>query len=648
MGSLVAPAPDRWALDGDRGIVWNVAQDSRLPHEDHIEMSGRKVSLIVRYGADASRGLTLSREVIWPMLRTKPNDVRGYLRRTYGSDVAPRIILNGQEWTPGPVSKVRFDGTLIIEHSPSKGLSLIRTLFPSIRDTEVIERWNLRNAGREDAHIEVVPIAKEEREHGVYGEYVIETVLRDAEKKTLEPKAAVSIGLIFRARRAAEKSPSTSLITAERDRRHLVAQVRKSLRLETPDRALDRAFDFAKLRAAESVFDTKMGLVHSPGGGRYYGGVWANDQAEYSGPFFPFLGEPTANEAALNAYRIFARAMKPDYHYLPSSFEVEGDVAWSGARDRGDAAMIAYGASRFALARGNRKIAEELWPAIQWCLEFTKRKTNAAGVVESDSDELEGRFSTGTANLSTSTLAYGALRSAANLGRSLSRDAEAKEYDHRADALRTAIEKYFGANVQGFDTYRYYEGNTVLRSWICLPLVMGIENRKDATVKALFSPRLWTEDGLATQAGDRTFWDRSTLYALRGVLAGGETEIALRYLTAYTKRRLLGDHVPYPVEAYPEGGQAHLSAESALYCRIITEGLFGITPTGLKSFRCLPRLPQGWKQMALRNIKAFGDDFDLVVSRAGAGEIELTVTSGGNIVHKGRYKEGAEAPVTLP
>ena len=45
----------------------------------------------------------------------------------------------------------------------------------------------------------------------------------------------------------------------------------------------------------------------------------------------------------------------------------------------------------------------------------------------------------------------------------------------------------------------------------------------------LFSPRLWSENGLLTQAGSQTFWDRSTLYALRGAFmavqfeAGGKT-----------------------------------------------------------------------------------------------------------------------------
>lgn len=153
-------------------------------------------------------------------------------------------------------------------------------------------------------------------------------------------------------------------------------------------------------------------------------------------------------------------------------------------------------------------------------------------------------------------------------------------YARQARKLRKDIERYFGAEVEGFRTYRYYDGNDVLRSWICIPLTVGIYDRAEGTVDALFSPRLWTDNGLLTEAGDKTYWDRSTLYALRGVFACGETERALEYLRYYSRNRLLGEHVPYPIEAWPEGNQRHLSAESGLYCRIFTEGLFGIRPTG--------------------------------------------------------------------
>lgn len=194
---------------------------------------------------------------------------------------------------------------------------------------------------------------------------------------------------------------------------------------------------------------------------------------------------------------------------------------------------------------------------------------------------------------------------------------------------------------------RYYDTNTVLRSWICLPLCMGLMERRAGTIAALFSPRLWTPEGLATQAGDKVFWDRSTLYGFRGVFQAGETATGLRYLEAFTRRRLLGEHAPYPVECGPEGGQAHLSSESALYCRIFTEGLFGILPTGLDRFRCTPRLPDGWPRMALRSIRAFDRTWDLVVERRGAS-VRVIVEQGGKRVYDRTVARETTVEIVLP
>src|SRR5205085_6410176 len=136
---------------------------------------------------------------------------------------------------------------------------------------------------------------------------------------------------------------------------------------------------------------------------------------------------------------------------IPSSIIDQGDNTWNGAKDRGDMAMIAYGAGRYALAFGNIDSARVLWPLIEWCLEYLKRKTTEDGVVYSDSDELENRFPAGKANLNTSSLYYDALRSAAYLGRLLNKPAEQiKEYEQRAAQMKINIEKYFGATVEGF------------------------------------------------------------------------------------------------------------------------------------------------------------------------------------------------------
>jgi hypothetical protein len=288
--------------------------------------------------------------------------------------------------------------------------------------------------------------------------------------------------------------------------------------------------------------------------------------------------------------------------------------------------MIAHGASRYALAQGDRAEAEELWPLISWCLEYCRRQLNAEGVVRSDSDELEGRFPSGDANLCTSTLYYDALLSAAMLARNLGKSrAVANTYKRQAARLAKAIEGYFGADIQGFHTYRYYDGNTVLRSWICMPLIVGLKGREAGTIAALTSPLLLTDDGVLTEQGSKTFWDRSTLYTLRGIYIAGDVATADRLMHAYSERRLLGTHVPYPIEAWPEGSQRHLSAESGLYCRAVVEGMFGLRPTGLRSFTLTPRLAEGWERMALRRVKAFGTDFDLEAVRNAAG-LSVTVT----------------------
>jgi hypothetical protein len=58
--------------------------------------------------------------------------------------------------------------------------------------------------------------------------------------------------------------------------------------LTTGDDVIDTEFAFAKIRAGESLFRTKKGLIHCPGGYSYYAAVWCNDQLEYAAPWFRY------------------------------------------------------------------------------------------------------------------------------------------------------------------------------------------------------------------------------------------------------------------------------------------------------------------------------------------------------------------------
>ena len=644
-------AQQRWHLNQDGGISWEVKSGDNA-HSDHIEMSGLKVSTVVRYGVDDEGKFLLNRGMVWPMLRTIPNDTHASLMRKLGWNPLENVLINNAQ-IKEQVRRISLDGTMEVESdlSTRQGVvGLTRILFPSTTQPMFCEKYVLENKGNKAVTVEINQVKNvmtTAAEKGVNGSYRIIQVLNGAAYTSLQPGQSVS----FYAYTAGyEQGESEVIPDIERElgkRQAFIQELWGKLVLNTPDPVINTMFAFAKIRGAESIYDTACGLLHGPGGESYYAAIWANDQAEYINPFFPFLGYDKGNQSALTAYLQFARFMNDAYKPLPSSIIAEGTDVWGGAGDRGDAAMIAYGASRYALERGSKEEAEQLWPLIEWCLEYCHRKVNADGVVASDSDELEGRFPAGDANLCTSSLYYDALNSAVYLGKELKKEGKLlKQYASQAKSLKANIEKYFGAEVEGFQTYQYYKGNDVLRSWICIPLTVNIFDRKEETVRALFSPRLWTENGLLTQAGSETFWDRSTLYALRGVYACGETEKATEYLKFYSGQRLLGEHVPYAIEAWPEGNQRHLSAESGLYCRIITEGMFGIRPTGFKSFVLTPRLPAEWNQMSLHKIQAFGSSFDVEIQRAGE-KLQVTVLNQGKVCVKKTIKEGDSLMVKL-
>lgn len=644
-------AQQRWHLNQDGGISWEVKSGDNA-HSDHIEMSGLKVSTVVRYGVDDEGKFLLNRGMVWPMLRTIPNDTHASLMRKLGWNPLENVLINNVQ-IKEQVRRISLDGTMEVESDLSTRQSVVgltRILFPSTTQPMFCEKYVLENKGNKAVTVEINQVKNvmtTAAEKGVNGSYRIIQALNGAAYTSLQPGQSVSFYAYTAGYEQGESEVTPDIERELSKRQAFIQELWGKLVLNTPDPVINTMFAFAKIRGAESIYDTACGLLHGPGGESYYAAIWANDQAEYINPFFPFLGYDKGNQSALNAYLQFARFMNDAYKPLPSSIIAEGTDVWGGAGDRGDAAMIAYGASRYALERGSKEEAEQLWPLIEWCLEYCHRKVNTDGVVASDSDELEGRFPAGDANLCTSSLYYDALNSAVYLGKELKKEGKLlKQYASQAKSLKANIEKYFGAEVEGFQTYQYYKGNDVLRSWICIPLTVNIFDRKEETVRALFSPRLWTENGLLTQAGSETFWDRSTLYALRGVYACGETEKATEYLKFYSGQRLLGEHVPYAIEAWPEGNQRHLSAESGLYCRIITEGLFGIRPIGFKSFVLTPRLPAEWNQMSLHKIQAFGSSFDVEIQRAGE-KLQVTVLNQGKVCVKKTIKEGDSLMVKL-
>lgn len=655
-----------WTIQDDESISLNIGNVS-LPYSDHIEMSGEQISCVIRWEVDGGGHFNQMRSLVFPMLRTVPNNTHASLMYRMSTDIMSLIGVNSVAVKQLSTKKVTLDGMLSavcdyglrntnvngqIGDSPAPVIEVTTRIFPSTTLTMLCETYSVRNITGQPVIVnipEFKQVMKTPKDSGVDGAYVVRGDIFGSGTFVLEPQQTVDFQAAFQAYRdSGEKMTVPDVSDEYAARMSFVRSLDSSLVLETPDPAIDDEFRFAKIRATESIYRTKGGLMHGPGGESYYAALWCNDQCEYVNPFFPFLGNQNGNESAFNCYRHFARFMNDEFKPIPSSIIAEGLDIWDGAGDRGDAAMVAHGLPRYLLASGDLEQARELWPFLKWCLEYCHRKLNADGVPESDTDELEGRFPAGKANLSTACLYYDGLVSATHLAPLMGEPASVtRTYRRQATELKAAVERYFGGTVSGYDTYKYYDGNDVLRSWICLPLCFGINDRAKGTLDALFSPLMMTEDGILTQQGSTTFWDRSTLYALRGAFAAGHSDEAVKQLSHYSQRRLLGTHVPYPVEAYPEGSQRHLSAESGLFCRVITEGLFGIRPTGFNSFSLKTQLPSGWDRMALRHIKAFASDFDIEAVRVSPTKIKVTVSKAGGKTKEYVVKPGQLISVTL-
>ena len=121
----------------------------------------------------------------------------------------------------------------------------------------------------------------------------------------------------------------------------------------------------------------------------------------------------------------------------------------------------------------------------------------------------------------------------------------------------------------------------------------------------------------------------------------GLTDKALDLTQKIVRTQIFGPRGPYPDE-----DAIDMLCPGSLYPRVFTEGLFGIVPTGLGSFECTPWLPSAWPGMALREVQAFGQSWDLVIERNGDKQ-KVTVVSGGQEIYSASAPAGTTHRVTF-
>ncbi|MGN0797449.1 MAG: glycosyl hydrolase family 65 protein [Christensenellales bacterium] len=591
------------------GIVYDVKPNTA--YANHVEMSGFFCSSIISYGVKKNGELRMLRHTVYPTLRKKPNVTIGSLD---GNFRGIKIIVDGKNRRE-IVERFIFDGTLTIL-SKVGDVNVKRTLFPANECKALIERITLTNNIADNVTVTLKSCDTPKITLACFGNngerYKLFT-LQSTNQITLKSNESVCVDVAYMGQRLNENE----IVDFDKEqslRSQLINTLDDTMIVETPDNNINLMARYAKIRSAESIYKTKSGLMHSPGGGSYYAALWTNDQCEYVNPLFAYMGYETAVKQSVNCYDMYRKYVSSN-KALITSIIAEGDGIWHGAKDRGDSAMYAYGLSRFLLAYGDKNLALSFVEPIDNCMEYTLSQINENGVVRSDSDELENRLESGNANLCTSTLAYDALISASYIHKELGNQEQADKYEKVAAELKENIIKYFSKNVEGYETYMYCKEEPRLRSWIAMPMVVGIFERSEGSKEALLSSNLRTREGLLSRSGDKTFWDRSTLYTLRGLFNAGYSNEALELLEKYSESRLLGEHIPYAVEAFPEGNQAQLSAESGLYLRIFTEGVLGIRPIGLGKIVITPHLPDKWTSCSIRKLRFAGKQVDITVNK---------------------------------
>ncbi len=575
------------------------------PHYNHIETSGFYSSSIIFYGMNELKDLFLKYHLIFPHYRRKNNNTLGSFRAFVDNEVN---LLVDEEKINEKLSRIEIDYTINIFSKTDK-LDIKREFVNSYNDSSFVIKYEIKNTTNNMVNIDISNDIKEIFiNEDIFDKpyYLLFNIYDNGIKDRINKALNQNESYIFYSIISVSYNKEKLVINPIDDfnkRLKFRDDIKNNLDIKLNNDVVDKEIEMTKYRTFESVYNLACGYIHSPGGGNYYASVWTNDQIEYSAPLAALIDYKYMRYAIENTLSMYEEYMYKD-EPLVSSIIAENTSYWNGAKDRGDGAMYLYGASLYLLILGDKEKALKYSKAIKWCIDYSISKINKYGILESDSDELENRFESGNANLSVNSLFYKGLIYASRLFNELGID---NDYLYVASKLKENIIKNFHHDNKWYYALRcddneikILEKNN-LRSHISYLLIMDILDFKDDVYNELLSNKLLNENGFKTIETSDVYWDRITLMSLRGLFRSGKVNEAYDILKSYSNNRLLNKHVPYPVEAYPEGNQAHLAAESSLYVRIFLEGLLGFEPISFNKFSLTFNIPDDVSNIKINN-----------------------------------------------
>jgi hypothetical protein len=164
---------NRWHNEADGSISWTIKPGEA--HTDNIEMSGKFISVIATYGTDEAGKPVTRKQLVFPMLRTIPNDTHASLSYTFLSESQPLIKVNGRQAFE-EIKSFSIRGILYSYGTINKNLKTTRTLFPSVDKPLVIEKCVIENLSYEDIKVDIEDFEKISRSHienSFYGIYEV-------------------------------------------------------------------------------------------------------------------------------------------------------------------------------------------------------------------------------------------------------------------------------------------------------------------------------------------------------------------------------------------------------------------------------------------------------------------------------------------
>lgn len=259
----------RWVITSPDSICWRVDG----VHNDHIEMSGLKVSTVLRYGVNEAGEWVIDRNMVLPTFRTIPNDTHGSLQHHFNGDWAHLCLVNGQPLVGEKVETVSLNGIMTVKSVyTTRGISLTRTLFPSTSQPAFCEKYELENT---TDHPQTVQLPSTtlfyytDEAKGVEGSYTLTATLSSPVKDgtyLLKAGEKAWFQVIYAGYKKHDQELALDVNNELLARRRFLSQIQGNLVLETPSDVINTMFSFAKIRGSESYSIPKADICKALAG----------------------------------------------------------------------------------------------------------------------------------------------------------------------------------------------------------------------------------------------------------------------------------------------------------------------------------------------------------------------------------------------